>query len=119
MALTTINITQGSGTPIEVDSSASGNMQVVKLACSTLGSTALVPADPVTGMLVNLGTCSASIPVTNVSAQNLNVAVVGTVTVTGTVAVSGTVAATQSGTWNVGTVATITNTVTVTGTVAV
>jgi hypothetical protein len=55
-------------------------------------------------------------------------AIGGTVAVSGTVAVtqstspwvvSGTVAATQSGTWNIGTLTSITNPVTVTGTVAV
>jgi hypothetical protein len=46
------------------------------------------------------------------NSDNLKVAVENTVTV------SGTVAATQSGTWNIGTVTTITNPVTVTGTVA-
>ena len=119
MALSTIAITQGVGTAMTVDTSAGGDMQVFKLAESTLGSTALIPASASTGLLVNLGTVSAaSVPVTNVGGQNLNVAVVGSVTVTGAVAISGAPAVAQSGGWNIGTVATITNPVTVTGTVA-
>lgn len=43
----------------------------------------------------------------------------GYVSVSNAVTISGTVAATQSGTWNIGTVTTITNPVTVSGTVAV
>ena len=90
MALSTIAITQGVGTAMTVDTSAGGDMQVFKLAESTLGSTALIPASASTGLLVNLGTVSAaSVPVTNVGGQNLNVAVVGSVTVTGAVAISG------------------------------
>jgi len=120
MAISTIAITQGAGTNITVDTSTNGDMQVIKLAESTLGSNNLVPASASTGLLVNLGTVSAaSIPVTNVSGQNLNVAVVGSVTVAGTVSISGNPAVAQSGTWNIGTVATITNTVTVAGTVAI
>ena len=41
MALSTIAITQGAGTPMTVDTSAGGDMQVVKLAESVLGSNAL------------------------------------------------------------------------------
>jgi hypothetical protein len=120
MALSTIAITQGVGTAMTVDTSAGGDMQVFKLAESTLGSTALIPASASTGLLVNLGTVSAaSVPVTNVGGQNLNVAVVGSVTVTGAVAISGAPAVAQSGGWNIGTVATITNPVTVAGTVAI
>jgi hypothetical protein len=120
MSMTTISITQGTGTPITADSSAGGDMQVIKLAESALGSTSLVPASASTGLVVNLGTVSAaSVPVTNVGGQTLNVAVQGTATVAGTVAISGTPAVSQSGTWNIATVTNITNTVTVAGTVAI
>ncbi|HWR15177.1 MAG TPA: hypothetical protein VN577_10130 [Terriglobales bacterium] len=47
------------------------------------------------------------------SSSNLNVVVNNTVPVSGSVSVSGTIAATQSGTWNVGTLTSITNAVTV------
>jgi hypothetical protein len=120
MAISTVAITQGSGTNITVDTSSGGDMQVIKIAESVLGSNNLVPASASTGLLVNIGTCTAtSIPITNVTAQNLNVAVVGTATVAGAVTISNAPSVNQAGTWNIGTVATITNAVTVTGTVAI
>jgi hypothetical protein len=145
MALSTIAITQGTGTPVTVDTSAGGDMQVVKLAESVLGSNALIPASAATGLLVNVGTPAVTqsgawnvgvvtsitnavtvagtvaISGTPAVAQSgtWTVAISGTATVAGTVAISGTAAVTQSGVWNVGTVTTITNTVTVAGTVAI
>ena len=145
MALSTISITQGTGTPVAVDTSAGGDMQVVKLAESVLGSNALIPASAATGLLVNVGTPvvmqggvwdigsivsiastvtvagTVAISGTPAVAQSgaWTVGIVGTATVTGTVAISGTAAVTQSGTWNIGTVTSITNPVTVAGTVAI
>ncbi len=120
MAISTVAITQGAGTNITVDTSSGGDMQVIKLAESVLGSNNLVPASSVTGLLVNIGGCAAaSIPVTNQAGQNLNVAVVGTATIAGAVTISNAPSVAQSGTWNIGTVATITNPVTVTGAVTV
>lgn len=120
MSLSTISITQGTGTAITVDTSAGGDMQVIKLAESALGSNSLVPASASTGLLVNIGTVSVGggVPVTNAGGGNLNVAVVGTATISGSVSVTGTPSVAQSGTWNIGTVATITNPVTVTGMVS-
>lgn len=46
MALTTVDITEGSGTPVAVDDAgAAGHVQVVKLARSTAGSATLLDAD--------------------------------------------------------------------------
>jgi hypothetical protein len=120
-------------------------MQVIKLAESVLGSTALIPASAATGLLVNVGTpavtqsgawnITAVTSITNTvtvagtvaisgtvaatQSGSWTVAISGTVTVAGTVAISGTAAVTQSGTWNIATVTTITNPVTVAGTVAI
>lgn len=156
MSISSLQITQGSGTNITVDSTAAGNIQVIKLAENTLGSSSLVPASASTGLLVNVSAVAGNVAVVNTgggklavdgsgvtqpvsgtvtaSAGNtvpiavrvssgaawvdtIPVSIAGTVTVSGTVAISGTPAVSQSGTWNIGTVATITNPVTVTGTV--
>ncbi len=112
MALTTIAITQGAGTAIEVDSSGSGYMQVIKLAESTLGSTNLVPSTVANGLTVDVTRVQGSVAVTGTFWQ-------ATQPVSGTVSISGNPGVAQSGTWNIGTVATITNPVTVTGSVSI
>lgn len=83
MALTTISITQGTGTPIAVDNcGAAGFIELTKLAYSAAGVATPIQAD-VNGLLVNVS------------------GVAGTVTVAGTVAISGNPAVAQSGTWTV------------------
>jgi hypothetical protein len=146
MALTTINITQGAGTAVEVDSSGAGYMQVIKLAESVLGSTALLPASAVTGLLVNVGTPAVSqsgvwnvgavtsitntvtvagavsitgAPAVTQSGAWVITSITNTVTVAGAVSITGVPAVSQSGVWNIGTVTGITNPVTVAGTVAI
>lgn len=163
MSISQIQITQGSGTPITVDSGAGGDMQVVKLAESTSGSTSLIPASSTTGLLVNVGAVASgvAVPVTNPSGQKLAVdgssvtqpvsdggasltidapasapvsvrlsngsspvdtipvSVNGTPTIQGSVSISGTPSVQQSGTWNVGSVSSISNPVTVQGSVSV
>lgn len=71
-----------------------------------------VDAPAATPVAVRLSTGSAFI-------DTIPVSVSGTATVAGTVAISGTPAVSQSGTWNIGTVTSITNAVTVAGTVAI
>jgi hypothetical protein len=119
MALTTVAITPGTGANITVDAGAGGDMQVVKLAESVAGSSSLIPGSASTGLLVNVSAVAGNVAVVNGVGTTLAVTLSGTPTIGGTVAISGTAAVTQSGTWNIGTVATITNPVTVTGTVAV
>jgi hypothetical protein len=91
---------------LKVDASGA-NVPVVNATATTLA----VSAPAATPVAVRLSTGAAFI-------DTIPISCAGTVTVAGTVAISGTVAATQSGAWNIGTVATITNPVTVTGTVA-
>ena len=103
-----------------VDATAAGAAQVIKLAESAAGSSSLIPASASTGLLVNVSAVAGNVAVVNPSGQKLAVDASGiTLTVGGTVAISGNPAVAQSGTWNIGTVATITNPVTVTGTVAI
>ncbi len=71
-----------------------------------------VDAPAATPVAVRLSTGSAFI-------DTIPVSIAGTVTVSGTVAISGSIAATQSGTWNIATLTTITNPVTVTGSVTI
>ena len=120
MAISTIGVTPGAGAALTVDGSGTGSMQVVKLAESVVGSTALIPASATSGLSVNLATVSAaSIPVTNPSGGKLAVDGSGvTQPVSGSVSITGTPAVTISGTPNIGAVTSITNPVTVTGTVA-
>ena len=55
MAIETINVTAGSGTPISVDNCGSeGYSQVVKLAISTDGSATLIPAEATNGLDVDV-----------------------------------------------------------------
>ncbi len=102
----TVTVVQATAANLKVDASGA-NVPVVNGAATTLA----VSAAAATPVAVRLSTGAAFI-------DTIPVSIAGTVTVTGTVAISGTVAATQSGTWNIGTLATITNPVTVTGTVA-
>lgn len=86
-----VAITAGSGTTILTDDTgAGGHAQVVKLAISTDGSGALIPADAANGIDVDVTRVSGSVTVAQATASNLNANV------------SGTVAATQSGAWSVG-----------------
>lgn len=161
MSISTIQITQGAGTAITVDTSATGDMQVIKLAESVLGSTNLIPSTVAAGLLVNVSAVAGTVAVVNNGANKIvvdasqvavpitdnsasltvdapaatplavrlstgaafidtiPVSLAGTSAVSGTVSIGNTPAVTQSGTWNIGTVATITNPVTVTGTVAI
>jgi hypothetical protein len=48
-----VAITAGSGTTILTDETASGHVQVVKLAIATDASATLIPADATLGMTVN------------------------------------------------------------------
>jgi len=140
-----ISVTQGAGTLLTTDQCGGdgSHMEVVKLAYSAAGSRTYVQADA-DGMLVNvsqvLGTVlvAGTVGISGTPAVTVTgvvsitgtpaVTVTGVVSITGTpavsisgtpaVTVSGNVAVTQSGTWNIGTLATITNPVTVTGTVA-
>ena len=75
MAIESVDITEGAGTPIAVDQAAEGAVQITKLAMSADGSSTPIPADA-DGMLVNLG-------------ANNDVTVTNTVTVAGTATVSG------------------------------
>ena len=67
MSLSTLQITQGSGTNITVDSTAGGNIQIIKLAENTLGSTSLVPASASTGLLVSVNSVAGNVQVVNPS----------------------------------------------------
>lgn len=110
MALSTIQITQGSGTAMQVDTSNQGAMQVVKLAVSNLGDTTLIPATAANGMLVDVSRVQGTVAVTGTFWQ-------ATQPVSGSVSITGTPNVAVTNTPNIGTVATITNPVTVTGTV--
>lgn len=65
MAITTIPITPGTGANVLVDSGATGKMQVIKLADSTLGSESLIPASATTGLLVNVSAVAGTVTVVN------------------------------------------------------
>lgn len=54
MALAGRGVDSGTGIDVLVDTGATGDMQVVKLGISTLGSQVLVPADATNGLLVNV-----------------------------------------------------------------
>lgn len=54
MALVARGVDSGSGINVLADAGSTGDMQVVKLAISTLGSEALVPADATNGMDVDV-----------------------------------------------------------------
>jgi hypothetical protein len=90
MSIAALQITQGSGTNIVVDSTATGNVQVIKLADSTLGSTSMVPASASTGLLVSVSAVSGNVTVVNpgggaklaVDGSGVTQPVSGTVTVT-------------------------------------
>ena len=102
----TVTVVQATAANLKVDASGA-NVPVVNASATTLA----VSAGATTPVAVRLSTGAAFI-------DTIPISIAGTVTVTGTVAISGTVAATQSGTWNIATLTTITNPVTVTGTVA-
>ena len=54
MALVARGVDSGTGINVLVDSGGTGDMQVIKLAISTLGSEALIPADATNGMDVDV-----------------------------------------------------------------
>lgn len=127
----------GDRSPVAADPALGLGVQVLAIAGGTTfpvvnnGSTKLVVdasqvAVPVTD---NAGSLTVDAPAATPVAVRLSsgsafvdtipVSVSGTATVAGTVAISGTPAVAQSGTWNIGTVTTITNTVTVAGVVVI
>jgi hypothetical protein len=121
---TLVPATAANGMTVDV-TRVTGNVTVVQATAANLKVDASGVAVPVTD---NAGSITVDAPAATPVAVRLStgaafidtipVSIAGTVTVAGTVAVSGTVAATQSGTWNIATLTTITNPVTVTGTVA-
>jgi hypothetical protein len=110
----TVDVTRIQGT-VSVVNATAANLKVdasgVAVPITDNSASLTVDAPAGTPVAVRLSTGSAFI-------DTIPVSIAGTVAVSGTTTLSGTVAASQSGTWNVGTVTTITNTVTVTGTVA-
>lgn len=73
MSLSTLQITQGAGTNITIDSGAGGNMQVIKLAESVLGSSSLIPASASTGLLVAVSSIAGTVAVVNNGSAKLAV----------------------------------------------
>lgn len=124
-----LGYTPGTGAYVATDDAgAAGHVQVVKLAVSADGSATVLPADGTYGLAVDikrtvsvvLGAGSAVIgAVTQSGAWSVSISGTPTVTVQdgggsvsvddngGSLTVDGTVAATQSGTWNIGSVATL------------
>lgn len=121
---TLIPATVANGMTVDV-TRIQGNVTVVQPTASSLKVDASGVAVPVTD---NAGSLTVDAPATTpvfvrlssgtAAVDTIPVSVAATLNVAGTVAISGTPAVSQSGTWNIGTVATITNAVTVTGTVA-
>jgi hypothetical protein len=108
-------ITPGAGGFASTDQLGDGShAQQIKLLYSADGVATRVQAD-VDGLLVKISNAAVPVsiaaPVAATQSGTWNIGTVATIT--------NPVAATQSGTWNIGTVATITNPVTVTGTVTV
>lgn len=124
-----LGYTPGTGASVATDDAgAGGHVQIVKLAVSADGSAAVLPADGTYGLAVDikrtvsvvLGAGSSVIgAVTQSGAWAVSISGTPTVTVQdgggsvsvddngGSLTVDGTVAATQSGTWNIGSVATL------------
>lgn len=73
MALSTIPITAGVGTAVAVDTSGGGNMQIVKMAESVLGSTSLIPSSVAQGLTVDVTRVQGVVVVNNPTAANLKV----------------------------------------------
>ena len=137
MADTVVYQTASAATPPDAtivatdDAGAAGQVQIIKLAISTDGSATVIPADAANGLDVDVtrvgGTVAVTGPLTDTELRASPVPVSGTVTASGpltdtqlrasavpvsdgggALTVDGTVAATQSGTWNVGTVTAVT-----------
>lgn len=137
MADTVVFQTTAAATPPDAtiiatdDAGAAGQVQIIKLAISTDGSATVIPADAANGLDVDVtrvgGTVAVTGPLTDTELRASPVPVSGTVTASGpltdtqlrasavpvsdgggALTVDGTVAATQSGTWNVGTVTAVT-----------
>ncbi len=104
----TFPVVNPSGQKLAVDGSGV-NQPVVNASGQTIAVSAAANAP----VAVRLSSGSAFVDTIPVNLTN------SSVTVAGTVGISGTVAATQSGTWNIATLTSITNPVTVAGTVAI
>lgn len=110
-----VNVSQVLGT-VAVVNATPGNLQVdasgatVPVANASGGSLAVIAADTAP-VAVRLSTGAAFV-------DTIPVSIAATVGISGNVGITGTPSVAQSGTWNIGTLATITNSVTVTGTVA-
>jgi hypothetical protein len=73
MALEAVAITAGSGTNIAVDTGATGNMQIVKLASGMDASEDLIPGDTTNGLDVDVTRVQGSVTVAQATATNLKV----------------------------------------------
>jgi hypothetical protein len=74
-----VAITAGSGTTIHTDETASGHIQIVKLADGTADSTARIPGDATNGLDVDVTRVSGNVTVVQSTASSLKAEVVGAV----------------------------------------